>query len=161
MPDPSGFGNFAAYDNFGAGQSLLNYVLGTAYPNAACPNVAGANLPGAEDPTSMMHEFAHLSTPRLQERRPANWCGMPPCPMPTGRTLFHDFADSWAQAYASTPCQAGWSRKNVGGANASVNCATNDQDGGLPRLSSVGEPFDPANVQDHFPERRASFTGDY
>ena len=161
MPDPSGFGNFAVYDNFGSGQSLLNFVLGTAYANAACPDVAGANLPGTEDPTSMMHEFAHLSTPRLQERRPSDWCGMAPCPMPTGRTLFHDFADSWAQAYASTPCQAGWSRKNVGGANASLNCAANDQDGGLPRLSSVGEPFNPADVQDHFPERRAFWTGDY
>jgi hypothetical protein len=163
--DTPGGGSFAAYDNFGSGQSLLFFVLGSAFANAACPNVAEANLPGTQDPTSLMHEFAHLSTPRLQERRPANWCGSPMCMMPTGagHTMFHDFADAYAQAYASIPCQAGWSRKNNGGVNHSLNCADSDPDGGLPRLSSVGEPFNPASVQDHFPEKRAtvSDTDDY
>ncbi|HEY3055796.1 MAG TPA: hypothetical protein VGK31_07695, partial [Thermoanaerobaculia bacterium] len=161
MADPGGFGNFAAYDNFGSGQSLLNFVLGSAYPNASCPDVANANLPGAQDPTSMMHEFAHLSTPRLQERRPSDWCGAPPCMMPTGHTIFHDFADAWGHAFASIPCQAAWSRKNQAGVNVSLNCATSSEDGGVPRLASVGEPFNPASVLDHFPEKRATFTGDY
>ncbi len=160
-PDPNG--NNAVYDAFGTGQSRLVFVPGGTFTAVNCPDVAGGVLPGTTDPTSMTHEYAHISTPRLQERRPADWCGMLPCPMPDplAHLMFHDFADAWAQAYASTPCQAGWSRKNTGGIDNAENCATHNEDGLLPRLASIGEPFSTASVLDHFPERRATLTGGY
>jgi len=149
--------NSTLYDGIGVGQSRIKYALGSAFNQPGCPDVADANLPGTEDPTTMVHEFTHVSTPRMSERRPADWCGMANCPMPFGRLLFHDFADGAAQAYASIPCQAGWSRKNQGGVNASLNCATHTEALEVkPRLSSVDEPFDPATPKDHFPERRTT-----
>lgn len=160
-PDP--LGNNALYDAFGPGQSRLIFVPGTTFTSANCPDVAGGVLPGTTDPTSMAHEYAHISTKRLQARRPADWCGTPSCFMPDagGSSMFHDFADGWAEAYASTPCQAGWSRKNTGGIDNSENCANHNEGGGLPRLSSIGEPFSTASLLDHFPERRATLTGGY
>ena len=156
MDTVDGLGNNAAYDAFGTGQSRLTLVPGSTFAAATCPDAAGGVLPGATDPTSMTHELQHLSAARLTDRRPANWCGMPPCTLPLSTThyLLHDFADAWAHAYASTPCQAGWSRKNSGGIDAAENCATHDESGGLPRLANVGEPFSTASIQDHFPEKR-------
>ena len=172
--DTSLSGNSANYDYFGSGQSRLNFVAGAGFAHALCPNApgvfdnSGSNdlpLPGTNDPTSMVHEFGHIITPRLQERRPSNWCGMASCPMPTaaGHDAFHDFADGLGHAYASVNCQGGYSRKNVGGANASFLCVANHNEGGLlPRLSDAAVPFDPAvSVHDHFPEKRAVQTSDY
>jgi hypothetical protein len=166
-------GNSSGYDQVGPGQSRLNLSTGgLGFTDPACPDAAGVLTPAPDpggvlsatnDPTGMTHEFTHLSTKRLQERRPADWCGMAPCSLPSSspRTAFHDYADAWAHHYASTPCMGGWYRKNMGGANASLNCLTSNEAGGLPRLSTVDEPFDPADVLDHFPEKRASQTGDY
>lgn len=152
--------NSALYDAFGAGQSRLRLGTGaTGFTGAACPDVPNGVMPGSTDATPLAHEFMHIGTARLQERRPADWCGMAPCsmPNPTVHSSFHDYTDAWAQAYASTPCMGGWYRKNMGGADASENCASHDEGGGLPRLASVNEPFDPAVALDHFPERRAAY----
>jgi len=156
--------NSAPYDQLGMGLSAINLGTGLAgFTNAACPDVAGGVLPGSSDATPLTHEFMHIGTKRLQERRPADWCGMAPCvmPSPTPRQSFHDYTDAWAHAYASTPCMGGWYRKNMGGVDASENCATHVEDGGLPRLASVNEPFTPPPILDHFPERRATLTGGY
>jgi len=166
--DMAGSSNSAGYDAFGSGQSRLRLAIGTGFADATCPDVAGGTLgppvgtdpsvlSGTNDVTGMTHEFTHLSTKRLMERRPADWCGTPPCTMPDplGRTLFHDLADAWAEAYASSPCMAGWYRKNSGGIDAAENCATHHEGGFLPRLASIGEPFTTASALDHFPERRA------
>jgi hypothetical protein len=174
--DMGGNSNSAGYDAFGTGNSLLRLAAGLGFASAACPDVPGgflgppppmtddpSVLPGSSDVTGMTHEFTHISTKRLQTRRPSNWCGMAVCPMPDplAASLFHDYADAWAQAYASSPCMAGWYRKNSGGADAAENCATHHEGGYLPRLSSIGEPFSTASLLDHFPERRAALTGDY
>lgn len=156
--------NSAGYDSIGTGQSLLSLGTGVAgFTDAACPNVANGVLPGSSDVTPLAHEFMHIGTKRLQERRPADWCGMAPCamPSPTPRQSFHDYTDAWAHAYGSTPCMGGWYRKNMGGADASENCVTHNEAGGLPRLASVSEPFSTATILDHFPERRATLTGAY
>lgn len=156
--------NSAGYDSLGSGKSVLNLGTGlSGFTNASCPDVVDGVLPGSSDATPLAHEYTHLSTKRLQERRPALWCGMGPCqmPSPTPRQSFHDYADAWAHAYASTPCMGGWYRKNMGGVDVSENCASHTETGGLPRLASVNEPFNTATILDHFPERRATFTGDY
>ncbi len=157
-------GNSAGYDTFGPGQSRLRLATGaTGFTDAACPDVPEGVLSATNDVTGMTHEFTHISTKRLQERRPADWCGMGPCalPSPTPRLSFHDYADAWAHHYASTPCMAGWYRKNMGGADVSENCLSHTETGGLPRLASVNEPFSTGAILDHFPERRATFVGDY
>jgi hypothetical protein len=117
------------------------------------------------DNTWVAHEFGHALTPRQYSDRPADWCvgpsldGTPvaPCPLPTGRTSYHDFADSWAHHFENTNCWSGWHGKNEGGVNASLNCAANHSEGGwLPRLSEVTVPFNPADPRDHFPEHVCS-----
>lgn len=154
--------NSASYDFFGAGQSRLRFTNGSAFAHVNCPNEPNTKFNGAQDPTTMSHEFAHISTKRLHNRRESDWCGMAPCAMPTGSALFHDFADAYAHGYASTPCMSGFSNKNVGGANASLNCIANHSEAGsLPRLAEVTLPFDPADPRDHFPEHRTLAIGDY
>jgi hypothetical protein len=151
----------ASYDYYGSGQSRVRYGAYGGFTSSSCPNASGFSN-GGEDTTAIAHEFAHLSTPRLQDRRPTDWCGSPSCPDPTGRLLFHDFADAIAEAYASLPCIAGWLDKNVGGTNASLNCVgTTSEGGGLPRLTDVTVPFNSASPGDHFPEHRLLATGDY
>ena len=162
LPQP---GNGAGYDTIGMdGLHVMNLGTGgLGFTDAACPDVPNGVLSGSNDVTGMTHEFTHISTKRLQERRPLDWCGMPGCSMPNSamRIAFHDFADAWAHHYASTPCMAGWYRKNMGGTDVSENCVSHTETGSLPRLASVNEPFDTATILDHFPERRATFTGDY
>jgi hypothetical protein len=156
--------NSAGYDSLGVGLSRMSLGTGlTGFTDAACPDVAGGVLPGTSDSTPLVHEFMHIGTKRLQERRPTDWCGMVACsmPSPSPRLAFHDYTDAWAQAYSSTPCMGGWYRKNMGGVDASENCATHDEGGSLPRLASVSEPFNTATILDHFPERRATLTGAY
>ncbi|MGH7388086.1 MAG: hypothetical protein ACREM3_01320 [Candidatus Rokuibacteriota bacterium] len=156
--------NFSTYDFYGSGQSNLRFVNGSGFEHANCPDQPNLKLNGTQDATTLAHEIAHLSTKRQQERRPADWCGMATCPVPTStaRLLFHDFADHWANAYASTPCMGGWSNKNQGGAGVSANCAANHaEDQGLPRLTEVAVPFDAADPRDHFPGHRTLATGDY
>lgn len=153
--------NSAGYDTFGTGQSRLRLSTGLeGFTDAACPDVPNGVMPGSTDATPMAHEFMHIGTARMQERRPDDWCGMAPCslPSPTVAESFHDYTDAWAQAYASTPCIGGWYRKNMGGADVSENCASHDEGGGLPRLASVSEPFNPATILDHFPERRTAIS---
>ncbi|MFL5381668.1 MAG: hypothetical protein ACJ8GN_04020 [Longimicrobiaceae bacterium] len=169
--DMGGNQNSASYDGAGTGQSVLSFAIGSGFSSPACPDVGWGFFGMASDPsvlsatndaTGMTHEFAHISTARLQDRRPANWCGTLPCPIPgQGRKLFHDFADAFAEAYASSPCMGGWYRKNAGGVNVARNCATHHEGGALPRLASVGEPFSASWPLDHFPEKRATFAGDY
>ena len=162
MDAPGSSTNFAVYDAFGTGQSQLRFTEGPGFVHANCPDEPNTKMNGAQDATTMTHEFAHISTKRLQNRRPADWCGMAPCPMPAGGAMFHDFADAWANGYASTPCMSGYSNKNQGGGNASLNCIANHvEDGNLPRLAAVTVPFDPLNPQDHFPEHRNFQEGPY
>ena len=157
-------GNSGPYDTFGPGLGALNIGTGAGgFTGGACPDISGGVLPGSTDAGLVAHEYMHMGTKRLQERRPDDWCGMAPCsdPSPTVRQSFHDYTDAWAHAYASTPCMGGWYRKNMGGVDASENCVTHNEGGGLPRLASVSEPFNTATVLDHFPERRATLTGGY
>ncbi|MGH7392953.1 MAG: hypothetical protein ACREM3_26385, partial [Candidatus Rokuibacteriota bacterium] len=156
--------NYSTYDYYGAGRSNLRFVNGSGFEHANCPDQPNLKLNGTQDGTTLAHEFAHLSTKRQQERRPANWCGLATCPMPTptARLLFHDFADHWANAYLSTPCMGGWSNKNQGGADASARCAANHSEGsGLPRLTEIAVPYNAANPRDHFPGHRTLATGEY
>lgn len=152
--DAPGDGNFALYDSAGAGQSVLSFANGGGFADPACPNAAGGKLNGAQESTTLVHELSHLSTARFQERRPEAWCGTPPCAMPSGAAIFHDFADAFANAYASTPCMGGWSRRNQGSAGATANCTgTTSEGGSLPRLADL--------PRDRFPDHRALATGDY
>ena len=89
--------NSAGYDTFGPGLSRLRFTEGSGFVHANCPNEPDTKQNGAQDATTMTHEFAHISTPRLHNRRPGNWCGMATCPMPTGAGKSHDFADAWAK----------------------------------------------------------------
>jgi hypothetical protein len=152
--DPFGIGDFALYDD-GTGHSRLTFAAdNNILDSPLCPDPPSGWLPGAEDATTLAHEMAHLSTIRLQQQRPSEWCASAPCPVPgPARRAFHDFADAWAEAYASTPCQGGWEFKNIGGPNWVKGCLHDDPDL-PPRLSAVAEPFDPAVPPYHFPERR-------
>jgi hypothetical protein len=160
--DAPGDSNFAIYDSGGTGQSMLNYSVGAGFSDPACANAPGKKLNGAQESPTLVHELAHLSTARLQERRPATWCGTATCPMPSGALTFHDFADTFANSYASTACIGGWVRRNQGGAGVTANCTGPTSEGGaLPRLAQLTVPFDPLAPADHFPEHRALATGDY
>jgi hypothetical protein len=156
--------NSANYDVFGDGLSRLLFVNGSGFESSMCPNATNASLNGAQDTTAIAHEFAHLSTKRLQDRRPLSWCNAGECPLPIGRVLFHDFADAWANAYSSTPCISGWTNKNNTGPGASEHCKANTSEGGdLPRVALADEvrPFPVASVTDRFPGHRLLGTGDY
>jgi hypothetical protein len=151
----SGNTNRAYYDD----QELwLMFTEGNGFvAGSGCPDASGTKLNGAQDATSLAHEFGHLATWRLQERRPKNWCGLAtqPCslPNPLAHATFHDFADAFADSYAATNCMSGWSNKNEGGKNQSRNCfPVHNEGSGLPRL---------ADDRDRFPEHRAKATGPY
>ncbi|HEX8085885.1 MAG TPA: hypothetical protein VF529_16455 [Solirubrobacteraceae bacterium] len=156
-PDPDGGGNSLAYAS--SGNTTLKLVQGSAFSASTCPDTGGASLPGPTDVTTMGHEFWHAGMARLHDRRPADWCGSASCTMPSGRALFHDFADAFGHAYASINCQAGYSRKNNPTANASLRCVANTSEtSGVPRLSDVAVPFMPAAPNDHFPEKRPLYS---
>lgn len=123
------------------------------YTHPACPTGAGYLNP-AHDNTAVAHEMAHAIAHRLGPGRPADWCGQPGCPLPTGAHLFHDFADGMAAYLEETPCIGGWIAKNLGGANQSLNCPgiNHDPFGSLPRLLSVAA--DPSEQRDVFPHHR-------
>jgi hypothetical protein len=167
-----GFSNSAGYDQFGTGQSGLNFTDGGGFESASCPDLVGTTtspgtikMNGVSDITTMGHEFTHLSTARLGARRPSDWCACSPpctCQMPTGHSLFHDFADAMAHHYGSINCMGGYSVHNAGSVNGSLNCVGNtDQGGGLPRDAKVTVPYDPTSTDDHFPEHRLIASGDY
>jgi len=148
----------------------LSFGFCTGYTDAACPNLPNQFIITTHDHSWVAHELGHALTPRQYTDRPADWCvgptleGVPaaPCPVPTGQSLFHDFADSWAHAFENTNCWSGWFSKNQGGPDASRNCIANHSEGGFaPRLSQVNVPFDPATPGDHFPEHRTLATGGY
>ena len=165
-PFPTAAWNPRVEDNFCNANSSLDYGFCTGYSDPSCPNYAGANayMNFAHDNTVVAHEFAHNITPRLTNARPADWCGTPPCAIPIGWGVFHDLADFWADHFEQTNCTAGWVAKNIGGSvDHSLNCASTDEDGGLPRDHLVTVPFNPAAANDHFPEHRAlgNFGGGY
>jgi hypothetical protein len=147
--------------------SSMDYGACQGYFDATCPNYVGPGNPWmnfAHDNTVVGHEFAHSITPRLTNARPADWCGTPPCAIPIGWGTLHDLADFWADHFEQTNCTAGWVAKNTGGSvDHSLNCASTDEDGGLPRDHLVTVPFNPAAANDHFPEHRAlgNFGGGY
>jgi len=163
--DMPGDSNSGGYDSAGpanSGQSLLSFGTGGGFTAADCPNAVNTKMNGATDATTLVHELAHLSTKRLQERRPATWCGMAVCALPVGYSTIHDVADAMAHHYASINCMAGWSRHSETALNASLNCVDHiSEAGGLPRLSQVTVPFNAAAAGDHFPEHRLLGTGDY
>lgn len=154
-------GSWAQYDENGPGQAQILFGGSFGFVEPGCPDLVDEALLGSVDSTIISHEFTHLSNKRLHNRRPADWCGVLPCPMPQGAAMFHDFADVWSNGYSSTPCFSGYTSKNNGGVDASLDCVMHDEMGGLPRLSSVSVPFDPADPQDHFPEHRNFSEADY
>lgn len=136
--------------------SSLWLADGEGFFQAKCPLVEGKRLNGAQDVTVMAHEMSHLLVQRLQERRPAGWCGRKPCAMPDvlGHNILHDFVDGLAFSYASTNCFAGWTAKNLDKVDASLYCKDGGSDGGgFPRLASL-----PA---DRFPNHRRINEGEY
>ncbi|MEM8483991.1 MAG: hypothetical protein AAF564_00505 [Bacteroidota bacterium] len=147
--------------------STMDYGACQGYTDAACPNFSTGTISGsnymnfAHDNTVVGHELAHNLTDRFTNTRPADWCGVLPCPIPVGWGRLHDLADFWADHFDSTNCTAGWVAKNQGGVNNSLNCANHNEGGGLPRLHEVAVPFNPAAIGDHFPEHRAISTIDY
>lgn len=134
--------------------SILWFAMGAGSGAERCPDEPGKRLNGALDATTLTHELAHLAMQRLHERRPLDWCGSATCPLPNGRWTFHDFADAFAGAYASTDCMSGWTDKNAGGEDPAkwrtdqgLGCRGGHSEGGrFPRL---------ANELDRFPEHRA------
>lgn len=166
--DPAKPVNWAGYDAYGAGRSLLRFTRGPGIEHAGCPDAPKLRLNGAHDAATLAHEMSHLAVKRIQERRPQGWCQPPhgastACPRPEGRGLFHDFADAMANAYTSTNCFSGWADKNQDGKDVNRYCkdpARTSEAGGFPRLAHVADAFDPQNPGDHFPER-ASETSDY
>ncbi|NHZ96426.1 hypothetical protein [Massilia sp. CCM 8734] len=150
--------------------SSMDFGACQGYFDAACPNFSDgtANAPNymnfAHDNTIVGHELAHNAVQRFTDGRPANWCGIGPCPIPVGMGLMHDLADAWADHFDNTNCTAGWTAKNLGGVNASNNCQGSrghHEGGGLPRLHEVSTPFNPATPGDHFPEHRDLASGPY
>jgi hypothetical protein len=131
--------------------SLLRFPMADGFQDSDCPDAPGERMNGVQDATTLAHEMAHLSVKRLQERR----CGGQLCdaPLPHGRLLFHDFADAFASAYASTNCISGWADKNLGGVDKALYCAgATSETSELPRL------LDPAS--DRFPGHRDPNTPD-
>jgi hypothetical protein len=128
------------------------------------PDGLGSLMNFAHDGTMIAHELGHSATWRLTTARPPGWCGEEVCPTPLGLGQFHDIADFWAAHLEGTNCVGGWVAKNVGGANASLYCASHRVTG-LPRLHRARVPFDPArppeDADDHFPEHRGISTTDY
>lgn len=145
--------------------SSMDYGACQGYFDATCPNYVGPSTPFmnfAHDDTVVGHEFAHNITERLTNTRPPDWCGMATCTIPIGWGNFHDLADFWADHFEQTNCTAGWVSKNIGGTvDHSLNCASSDEGGFLPRDHVVTIPFNPASPNDHFPEHRSIATGDY
>lgn len=152
-PDPGRVGSSAYYDGQGKdAQSSLWLSAGPGFKAPKCPDARDVRLNGAQDATVMAHEMAHLLVQRLQERRPCSAA----CPMPDvlGHNILHDFADGLAAFYASTNCFAGWSAKNMGDVDATLNCrGITSEAGGFPRLASL--------PTDSFPEHRRLDKGEY
>jgi hypothetical protein len=160
-PDPGDKKGSAAYYDNRPGDALSSLWLadGHGFREAKCPALPGYRLNGAQDVTVLAHETSHLLVQRLQERRPARWCGCAQCascPLPDalGHNILHDFADSFAFSYASTNCFAGWSAKNLDGENANLYCQGQTSEAGwFPRLAQVSK--------DRFPEHRRIHEGEY
>ncbi len=158
VPAGDGLGSVAYYDSADGedARSSLWIAEGEGHASDDCPAAAGLRLNGAQDATVLAHETAHLVMRRLQERRPRNWCRSGTCPLPDplGHGILHSLADGLAFLYTGTNCFAGWTGKNLGGEDASLNCSRHSEDGGFPRLAEL-----PA---DRFPEhRRPDHVGEY
>ncbi len=146
--------------------SYMNFGTGYGYFDIACPNFTTGALADplnfmnfAHDNTMIGHELGHNATWRLTISRPANWCPTPPCALPVGWAVLHDLADFWGAHLESTPCIGGWVAKNMGGMDASRNCALSDENDKLPRKLEVATPLNAADPLDHFPEHRTLFGG--
>lgn len=151
-------GSGAYYDQDPAAQdasSSLWFADGQGFQVGDCPNKKDARMNGAQDVTVMAHEMSHLFVQRLQERRPPTWCGNAACNMPDslGHNILHDFADSFAFAYASVDCFAGWTAKNLDGTDKRLHCkGKTEEGGGWPRKAEL--------PQDRFPEHRSGIYKD-
>lgn len=152
-PDRDNVGSSAYYDSQGKdARSSLWLSAGPGFTSPNCPRAKDVRLNGAQDVTVMAHEMAHLLVQRLQERRQCSTtCSLPDV---LGHNILHDFADGLAAFYASTNCFAGWSAKNLGGEDASLDCKGNTSEGGwFPRLASL--------PTDSFPGHRKLDKGEY
>lgn len=164
---PSPWSPQVAIANYCNANASMSYGACEGYYNATCPNyttgdTAGENFMNfAHDNPVIGHELAHNMTPRFTSARPTDWCGMAVCSLPVGWGSFHDLADFWADHLDSTNCVAGWVGKNLGGVDASLDCAQHDEGGYLPRLHEVTVPFNPGTPGDHFPEHRVGNTDGY
>lgn len=152
-PDKDNVGSSAYYDSLKKDAlSSLWLSAGSGFKSARCPDAVDVRLNGAQDATVMAHEMSHLLVQRLQERRQ---CATP-CSLPDvlGHNILHDFADGLAAFYTSTNCFAGWSAKNMGKADATLNCkGLTSEAGGFPRLASL--------PMDRFPDHRTQDKGEY
>ncbi|GEM_PF-6695583 len=135
---------------------------------ASCQNQTSFEAMNSyNDHTIVAHELGHILTAhqyRLDLRQSSDnqsgqlWCSggiiekpSIPCPEPTGRELFHDFADAWANALEDTNCFAGWFGRHI-------NCERHDPGDGLPRLADAsGDSED----KDLFPDHRKISRGEY
>lgn len=103
----------------------------------------------SSDNSIIAHEIGHNITKRLSEDRPEDWCGSSDCLRVHGFGLLHDIADAWADHMVDSNCTGGWTAKNAGGIDASLNCKGSrghDEGYGLPRLHEL--------PTDSFPEHR-------
>lgn len=156
-----------AIANFCNANAGMAYGACQGYYDAACPNyTTGDNavenfMNFAHENPVIGHELAHNITPRFTSARPSDWCDMGTCSIPVGWGSFHDLADFWADHFDSTNCVGGWVGKNLGGVDASLDCAQHDEGSYLPRLHEVTVPFNPGTPGDHFPEHRVGNTGGY
>ncbi len=164
------------------------YIAGFDLTFGLCKRPSGVTCPVAtpgtnpiHDHTIVSHELGHLLTWHQYRydplvplpKRDPNWCdptnirqplGTPStCPKPEDPdTLFHDFADAWANHFEDTNCVGGWAAKDEGGADTRKNCLKHDEGDGLPRLSKVSAPnVIDAGSKDSFPAHRALKTGAY
>jgi hypothetical protein len=146
-----------SYMNFGAAQGYFDPACPSYYSGAPADLRNQMNF--AHDSTMIGHELGHNATWRLTDQRPANWCSSVNCQIPVGWGVLHDLADFWGAHFESTPCIGGWVAKNMGGLDASLNCALSDENDKLPRKLEIGTPLDASDPHDHFPEHRQSFGG--
>lgn len=134
--------------------STMSFGSCQGYREKACPNwVSPTNSSSkdnyinfAHDASIVAHEVGHAAVAHLGVDRPKDWCPSPPCPVPVGFAAVHDLADAWADHVVNTNCVGGWVAKNIGGVDASKDCATHREDHTLPRRHEL--------PGDRFPERR-------
>ena len=132
----------------------MRFGVCSGYYDSNCPDAINEALNWTHDKSMVAHEMGHNITARLTDARPSDWCGTGTCSIPRGWLVqAHDLADAWGTYFEFTNCIGGWVYKNRGGVDGGLNCTNHNEVGAAPRFLKVSTPFDPANVEDHFPEK--------